>query len=113
VDHRTIERRFAPALKKGRHHLAHMLRSELVRRAMGGDTTCLIFCCKAILKLQEPLREQISVNVAAMAKAEASTPFVMNETTKKRIADATAMIRRETNDRDRLNFGERQPGDPD
>ena len=95
IDHRTIERRFAPALKKGRHHLAHMLRRELVRRAMSGDTTALIFACKTILKMQEPLREQISVNVAATAKAEASTPFVMNDTAKKRIAEATQMIRRE------------------
>lgn len=110
VDHRTIERRFAPALKKGRHHLAHMLRSELVHRAMDRDTTALIFACKVVLRMQEPIRELIGVNVAATANAEASAPFVMNDTAKKRIAEATQMIRREAlreqNDRDRYNFGE-------
>jgi hypothetical protein len=114
VDHRTIERRFAPALKKGRHRLAGKLRSELVKRAMNGDTTALIFACKTILKMQEPLREQISVNVAATANAAARTPFVMTDAAKKKIFEATQMIRREAlrdlAEGDRLYSGDRQAG---
>jgi hypothetical protein len=63
VGHRTIERRFAPALKKGRHNLAHMLRSQLVRRAMSGDTAALIFACKTILGLREPRGDSCVSNV--------------------------------------------------
>jgi hypothetical protein len=71
IDHRTIERRFAPALKKGRHCLARMLRSQLVRRAIAGDTAALIFACKTILGLREPRSDEFNVQVSAMATAAA------------------------------------------
>ena len=96
VDHRTIERRFAPALKKGRSRLARMLRSQLVRRAMAGDTAALIFACKTILGLREPRGDEFSVNVSATATASAKpASFTITEKAKKRLYEAALVIRRE------------------
>src|SRR6266446_5508619 len=67
----AFRRRFAPTLKKGRYQLAHMLRSQLVRRAMGGDTAALIFACKTILGLREPRGDEFNVHVSATATANA------------------------------------------
>src|SRR6266404_7020532 len=95
VDHRTIERRFAPALKKGHHQLAHMLRSQLVRRAMGGDTAALIFACKSILGLREPRADEFSVHLSSTATANAKpAPFAITEEVKKKLYEATLIIRR-------------------
>ena len=41
ADHKTIERRFGPIIKKGRERLNARLRQELVARALNGDTSCL------------------------------------------------------------------------
>jgi len=96
VDHRTIERRFAPALKKGRHNLAHMLRSQLVRRAMGGDTAALIFACKTILGFREPRGDEFNVHVSATAAASAKpASFTITEEVKKKLYEASLVIRRE------------------
>jgi hypothetical protein len=97
VDHRTIERRFAPALKKGRHQLAHMLRSQLVRRAMGGDTAALIFACKTILGLRESRGDenQVNLSISATANAAGRPAFVIDEATKQKIYEAAQLIRRE------------------
>ena len=96
VDHRTIERRFAPTLKKGRHQLAHMLRSQLVRRAMGGDTAALIFACKTILGLREPRGDDFNVHVSATSTANAKpAPFAITEEVKKKMYEAALVIRRE------------------
>src|SRR5258708_31830630 len=96
VDHRTIERRFAPALKKGRHNLAHMLRSQLVRRAMSGDTAALIFACKTILGLREPRGDEVNVQVSATATATTKpAPFTITDEVKKRVYEAALVIRRE------------------
>jgi hypothetical protein len=94
VDHRTIERRFAPALKKGRCRLARMLRSQLVRRAIAGDTAALIFACKTILGLREPRSDEFNVHVSAMANAKPA-PFAITEEVKKKLYEATLVIRRE------------------
>jgi hypothetical protein len=97
VDHRTIERRFAPALKKGRYQLAHMLRSQLVRRAMGGDTAALIFACKTILGLREPRGDenQVNLSISATANAAGRPAFAIDEATKQKIYEAAQLIRRE------------------
>ncbi len=96
VDHRTIERRFAPTLKKGRHQLAHMLRSQLVRRAMSGDTAALIFACKTILGLREPRGDEVNVQVSATATATTKpAPFTITDEVKKRVYEAALVIRRE------------------
>jgi hypothetical protein len=96
VNHRTIERRFAPALKKGRHNLAHMLRSQLVRRAMSGDTAALIFACKTILGLREPRGDDFNVHVSATSTANAKpAPFAITEEVKKKMYEAALVIRRE------------------
>jgi hypothetical protein len=97
VDHRTIERRFAPTLKKGRHQLAHMLRSQLVRRAMGGDTAALIFACKTILGLRESRGDenQVNLSISATANAAGRPAFVIDEATKQKIYEAAQLIRRE------------------
>jgi len=96
VDHRTIERRFAPALKKGRCRLARMLRSQLVRRAIAGDTAALIFACKTILGLREPRSDEYNVHVSAMATASAKpASFTITEEAKKRLYEAALVIRRE------------------
>jgi len=93
VDHRTIERRFAPALKKGRHQLAHMLRSQLVRRAMGGDTAALIFACKTILGLREARNDEFNVHVSATATANAKpASFTITEEVKKKLYEAALVI---------------------
>jgi len=94
VDHRTIERRFAPALKKGRCRLARMLRSQLVRRAIAGDTAALIFACKTILGLREPRGDEFNVHVSAMATAKPAA-FTITEEVKKRLYEAALVIRRE------------------
>lgn len=96
VDHRTIERRFAPALKKGRCRLARMLRSQLVRRAINGDTAALIFACKTILGLREPRSDEFNVHVSATAAASAKpASFAITEEVKKKLYDAALVIRRE------------------
>jgi hypothetical protein len=96
VDHRTIERRFAPALKKGRSRLARMLRSQLVRRAIAGDTAALIFACKTILGLREPRGDEFNVHVSATATASAKpASFTITEEVKKRLYEAALVIRRE------------------
>jgi len=94
IDHRTIERRFAPALKKGRHRLARMLRSHLVRRAITGDTAALIFACKTILGLREPRNDEFNVHVSAMANAKPAS-FTITEEVKKKMYEASLAIRRE------------------
>src|SRR5258708_29193059 len=87
---------FCPALKKGRYQLAHMLRSQLVRRAMGGDTAALIFACKTILGLREPRGDDFNVHVSATATANAKpAPFAITEEVKKKMYDAALVIRRE------------------
>jgi len=96
VNHRTIERRFAPTLKKGRHQLAHMLRSQLVRRAMGGDTAALIFACKTILGLRERRGDEVNVQVSATATATTQpAPFTITDEVKKKVYEAALVIRRE------------------
>jgi len=96
VDHRTIERRFAPTLKKGRHQLAHMLRSQLVHRAMNGDTAALIFACKTILGLREPRGDEFNVHLSATATASAKpASFTITEEVKKKLYEASLVIRRE------------------
>jgi hypothetical protein len=96
VDHRTIERRFAPALKKGRCRLARMLRSQLVRRAMAGDTAALIFACKTVLGLREPRGDEFNVHVSATATATAKpAAFAITEEVKKKLYEAALVIRRE------------------
>jgi hypothetical protein len=96
IDHPTIERRFAPTLEKGRHQLAHMLRSQLVRRAMSGDTAALIFACKTILGLREPRSDDFNVHVSATATANAKpASFTITEEVKKKLYEATLVIRRE------------------
>ena len=93
VDHRTIERRFAPALKKGRCRLARMLRSQLVRRAMGGDTAALIFACKTILGLREARNDEFNVHVSATATANAKpASFTITEEVKKKLYEAALVI---------------------
>ena len=83
-------------LKKGRHQLAHMLRSQLVRRAMGGDTAALIFACKSILGLREPRADEFSVHLSSTATANAKpAPFTITEEVKKKLYEATLIIRRE------------------
>jgi hypothetical protein len=74
-----------------------MLRSQLVRRAMGGDTAALIFACKSILGLRESRIEdnQLSVSVSATANAGARPPFVLDDATKKKLYDAAQLVRRE------------------
>jgi len=70
VNHRTIERRFAPALKKGRGMMKGRLRSTIFERAMAGDTTLLIFLAKTVLGLRESKETpDVSVNVSAAACA--------------------------------------------
>jgi hypothetical protein len=69
VNHRTIERRFAPALKKGRGMMKGRLRSVIFERAMAGDTTLLIFLAKTVLGLREKETPDVSVNVNAAASA--------------------------------------------
>jgi hypothetical protein len=89
MDHRTIERRFAPTLKKGRHQLAHMLRSQLVRRAMNGDTAALIFACKTILGLRESKGDEFNVHVSVTATASAKpASFTITEDVKKKLYEA-------------------------
>jgi hypothetical protein len=61
VDHRTVERRFAPILKKGRQARDGKLLAKLYQEAMGGNTAALIFACKAFCGLSE--RPEIVVNV--------------------------------------------------
>jgi len=96
IDHPTIERRFAPALKKGRHRLARMLRSHLVRRAITGDTAALIFACKTILGLREPRSDEFNLQVSAMATAAAKpADFAITEEVKKKVYEAALVIRRE------------------
>jgi hypothetical protein len=97
VDHRTIERRFAPTLKKGRHQLAHMLRSQLVRRAMGGRYRGAdIFACNTILGLREPRGDDFNVHVSATATANAKpAPFTITEEVKKKMYEAALVIRRD------------------
>src|SRR5258708_38518374 len=96
VDHRTIQRRFAPALKKGRSRLARMLRRQLVRRAIAGDTAALIFACKTILGLREPRGDEFNVHVSATARANAKpAPFIITDEVKKKMYEAALVIRRE------------------
>jgi hypothetical protein len=75
VNHRTIERRFAPALKKGRGMVKGRLRSVIFERAMAGDTTLLIFLAKTILGLSEKEKPNVRVNVNAAACAAVAGTF--------------------------------------
>ena len=73
-----------------------MLRSQLVRRAMGGDTAALIFACKTILGLREPRGDEFNVHVSATATANAKpTSFAINEEIKRKLYEAELVIRRE------------------
>jgi hypothetical protein len=73
-----------------------MLRSQLVRRAMGGDTAALIFACKAILGLREPRGDEFNVHVSATATANAKpASFTITEEVKKKLYEASLIIRRE------------------
>jgi hypothetical protein len=79
INHRTIERRFAPALKKGRGMMKGRLRSAIFERAMAGDTTLLIFLAKTVLGMREKEKADVSVNVnvntaACAAAADARSP---------------------------------------
>jgi hypothetical protein len=77
INHRTIERRFAPALKRGRGMMKGRLRSAIFERAMAGDTTLLIFLAKTVLGMREKERADVSVNVntaACAAAADAPSP---------------------------------------
>jgi hypothetical protein len=69
INHKTVERRFGPALKKGRAIMKGQLRSKLFERAMAGDTAILIFLAKTILGLREKKSADIRVNVDAAACA--------------------------------------------
>jgi len=70
INHKTVERRFGPALKKGRAMMKGQLRSRLFERAMAGDTAILIFLAKTILGLRESKETpDVSVNVSAAACA--------------------------------------------
>ena len=73
-----------------------MLRSQLVRRAIAGDTAALIFACKTILGLREPRGDDINVNVSATATASAKpASFAITEEVKKKMYEAALVIRRE------------------
>src|SRR5260221_3159709 len=69
VDHRTIERRFAPILKRGRQHARGRLQVKLFQEAMGTpcNTAIAIFLGKASLVLID--QPTIAVNVAAVAQS--------------------------------------------
>jgi hypothetical protein len=76
--------------------LEALLRSQLVRRAMGGDTAALIFACKTILGLREPRGDEFSVHVSATATASAKpASFTITEEVKKKLYEASLVIRRE------------------
>jgi hypothetical protein len=72
INHKTIERRFGPTLKKGRAMMKGQLRSRLFERAMAGDTAILIFLAKTILGLRE-LKETPDVNVSVKAAASVAS----------------------------------------
>jgi len=73
-----------------------MLRSQLVRRAMGGDTAALIFACKTILGLREPRGDESMFMCRQRPHANAKpTSFAINEEIKRKLYEAELVIRRE------------------
>ena len=69
-----------------------MLRSQLVRRAMGGDTAALIFACKTVLGLREPRGDEFNVHVSATANAKPAS-FAIAEEVKKKLYEESLVIR--------------------
>ena len=73
-----------------------MLRSQLIRRVMSGDTAALIFACKTVLGLREPRADEFNVHVSATATASANpASFTITEEVKKKLYEAALVIRRE------------------
>jgi hypothetical protein len=71
-DERTIQRRFATILKRGRERRNGRLQIELYRRAMNGSDAALIFCAKNWLGMTD--RPDVVVNVQQNAIGEAIPP---------------------------------------
>lgn len=92
VHERTIERRFAPAIKTGHEKLCYLLRSTLVKRAIAGDNACLIFASKCIAGMKEPRDDAVNVQVNTIA---ANNVFAVTDAAKKHFAEIDQLVRRE------------------
>jgi hypothetical protein len=91
-NHRTIERRFAPVLKKGRLQRDGRLQVKLCQEAMGTpcNTAIAIFLAKNWLGMAD--RPETVVN---MVQHAGPGQIVFNEEIKKKLVDMAVYIRKE------------------
>lgn len=66
---RTVQRRFATSIKKGHRKLHSLLKRELVKQAVKGNSAALIFALKVYCGFKEPRDDAVTVNVSANATA--------------------------------------------
>jgi len=67
VHTRTIERRFAVSVQKGREKLGRFLKRELVQQVKAGNLGAVIFGLKCYCGLKEPRDDGVTVNVSQQA----------------------------------------------
>ena len=74
ADERTVQRRFATVLKKGRENAHGRLQVKLFQSAMAGNTAAMIFLAKNWLGMRDNPETVVTVNTAAIAAPPAVHP---------------------------------------